>query len=268
MKASPGPREKAAPQGLALTGSGPPLVFVPGMDGTGLLFYRQIPLLKSEYRVATYRLREEAPDMGVLVEDLAAVVRAAGGGARATIVGESFGGTLAMSFALAHPELVDRLVILNSFPRFLPQLRLRLAITGIRLLPWGAMSLVRRATAFRLHSRHTHRREMERFLKLTAQTTKRGYVSRLRILRHLDVRDRLHEIEAPTLLLASEMDHLVPSVAEARYMAERIPDATVRILHGHGHICLIAPQVDLAQILREWRQSTPPVARAAQREIS
>lgn len=240
-----------APRFVA-SGKGPPLVFVPGMDGTGLLFHRQVPRLEREYRVATYRLRDDAPRMAVLVEDLAAVIREVGGGAPATIVGESFGGTLAMSLALAHPELVDRLVILNSFPRFLPQGRLALAIAGMRLMPWGAMKLVRAATAFRMHSRYTHRDEMKRFLRLTARTTKVGYVNRLRILRQLDLRERLAEIRAPTLLLAADRDHLVPSVAQARYMAARIPDATLRILHGHGHICLIAPGVELAEMLREW----------------
>lgn len=238
---------------FAASGKGPPLVFVPGMDGTGLLFHRQVPRLEREYRVATYRLRDDAPRMAVLVEDLAAVIREVGGGAPATIVGESFGGTLAMSFALAHPELVARLVILNSFPRFLPQGRLALAIAGIRVMPWGAMQLVREVTAFRLHSRHTHATEMRRFLRLTAGTTKSGYLNRLRILRQVDLRARLGEIRAPTLLLAAELDHLVPSVEQAHYMAARIPDATVRVLEGHGHICLIAPGVVLADILREWR---------------
>lgn len=234
------------------SGTGPPLVFVPGMDGTGLLFHRQVPQLERAYRVATYRLRDEARDMAVLVEDLAAVVRAVGGGAAATLVGESFGGTVAMSFALAHPELVERLVVLNSFPRFLPQGRLALAVAGIRLMPWGAMRLVRTMTAFRLHSRYTHRDEMQRFLQLTSHTTKQGYLNRLRILRRLDLRERLGEIRAPTLLLAADLDRLIPSVAQGRYMAARIPDATLRILHGHGHICLIAPGVELLELLREW----------------
>jgi pimeloyl-ACP methyl ester carboxylesterase len=56
----------------------------------------------------------------------------------------------------------------------------------------------------------------------------------------------------PTLFVASELDHLVPSVTQANFMAARVPGATVRVLDGHGHICLIAPGVDLAQILDEW----------------
>jgi pimeloyl-ACP methyl ester carboxylesterase len=62
----------------------------------------------------------------------------------------------------------------------------------------------------------------------------------------------LHDIHHPVLFLASEHDHLVPAVAQARYMADRVPSAVMRILRGHGHICLIAPDLDLAHILNDW----------------
>jgi len=240
---------------IRVTGSGPLLVFVPGLDGTGELFYRQEPLLAARHRVITYPLREEATDLAVLVEDLAGIIRRARHGP-ATVVGESFGGAVALSFALAHPELTAELVILNSFARFLPQARLRLAILALAALPfpWQVMTVVRRLTAFRLHSRYTHAREIRRFLELTARTTRAAYLRRLRILRRYDIRERLGEIRAPTLFLASDRDHLVPAVAQARYMAQRVPGAALRVLEGHGHICLIAPNVDLAAILEEWRR--------------
>jgi len=230
------------------------------MDGTGRLFYRQVPLLARRFRVATYSLRDDAPGMAVLVEDLAKVIRAArpsGDRTPAVVVGESFGGTVAMSLALAHPEIVAALVVINSFPRFLPQAYLRLAIGAIHAMPWEAMAVVRRLTAFRLHSRFTHRTEIRRFLELTAATSRGGYLSRLRILRDFDVRDRLPELRMPTLFIATERDHLVPSVAQARYMVARVPDATLRILPGHGHICLIAPGVDLERLLADWEHPPP-----------
>jgi len=59
------------------------------------------------------------------------------------------------------------------------------------------------------------------------------------------------------LFLAADQDHLVPSVTQARLMAARVPNATVRVLEGHGHICLIAPDVDLAEILSSWRTTAP-----------
>lgn len=241
---------------ISVVGEGKPLVLVSGMDGTGELFYRQVPLLAGSHRVSTYSLRDDTDSMQVLAEDLAGVIETvARGSGPATLLGESFGGALSMSLALARPDLVDELVILNSFARFLPQLRLRLALWGLRAIPWGAMRLVRRLTAFRLHSGRTHRDEIRRFLELTAGASKEGYLNRLRILTEYDVRDELGRIEAATLLLAAEDDHLVPSVEQAAYMADRIPDTTVRVLEGHGHVCLIAPDIDLAEILEEWRSS-------------
>jgi 3-oxoadipate enol-lactonase len=239
--------------GLSIQGTGEAVVLVSGMDGTGRLFYRQVPLLAASHRVATYVLRETATTMDRLVSDLAAVIETVDPvGRRATLIGESFGGAVALSFALARPEHVNRLLILNSFPYFSPQFRLHMAWYALTALPWGAMGLVRRFTASRLHSRHTHRDEIQRFLELTALASRDGYLNRLRVLMRYDVRQRLHELRAPTLFLAAEQDHLVPSVAQARYMAARVPQSEVRVLHGHGHICLIAPDVNLEEILKAW----------------
>ena len=240
---------------LSIAGAGNAVVLVSGLDGTGQLFYRQVPPLAQTYRVATYALRDSAQTMENLIADLAQVIETvAPERRRATLIGESFGGALALSFALARPEQVDALVIVNSFPHFTPQIRLHLAVLGVRALPWGAMGLIRRLTAFRMHSRHTHRQELRTFMARTASVTRTGYVNRLKLLTRYDVRERLTELRAPTLFLAAEQDHLVPSVAQAKYMAGRVPGSTVRVLSGHGHICLIAPDIDLRQILDEWQQ--------------
>ena len=244
---------------LSIEGSGEPLVLVPGMDGTGQLFYRQIPPLARSFRTATYALRNDAPTMDVLIDDLGRVIDSvAPENRRAVVVGESFGGALAMSFALARPEQVRALVVLNSFPYFAPQFRLRLARYGLGLSPWGVMSVIRRATAFRLHSAHTHRDDIRRFMELTAGASRDGYLNRLQLLMSYDVRDRLHDLRPPTLFLAADQDHLVPSVRQAELMTSRVPDATLRVLGGHGHICLIAPDIDLADILATWRGATGP----------
>jgi len=87
--------------------------------------------------------------------------------------------------------------------------------------------------------------------------------TRLRAPTWHDVRHLLHELRPSTLFLAAEQDHLVPSVAQARYMAARVPGSVVRVLAGHGHICLIAPDIDLGQILNEWR---PAPGAAAMRD--
>ena len=46
---------------------------------------------------------------------------------------------------------------------------------------------------------------------------------------------------------------MIPSVEQAQLMTARVPNSTLRVLRGHGHICLIAPDIDLADILTAWR---------------
>lgn len=244
---------------VSVAGSGPPVVLVPGLDGTGLLFFRQVECLARRHRVATFRLRDGATAMTTLVADLREVVEQvarddkAGRRSPVTIVGESFGGALSLSFALEYPDLVERLVIVNSFPYFAPQARLRLGYHLLRATPWGMMPIVRHLTAFRMHSRHTHRNELRKFHDLMRQTTRQGYLSRLLLLRTYDVRARLPELRVPTLFLAADGDHLVPSVEQATLMASLVPGARLRVLEGHGHICLLAPDLDLSEILAEWQ---------------
>lgn len=212
-----------------------------------------MPRLARSFKVATYSLRDSATDMATLVDDLDAVVaRVAPAGERVVLLGESFGGALSLSYALARPERVAALVILNSFAAFLPQIRLHLGRAALAAMPWGAMSLVRRLTAFRMHSRHTTADELRRFVELMRATTREGYLNRLTVLMHYDVRDALARLQVPTLFLAADRDHLVPSVEQARYMAARVPRSSMIVLQGHGHICLLAPDLDVAGILSDW----------------
>jgi pimeloyl-ACP methyl ester carboxylesterase len=234
-----------------------PLVLVPGIDGTGLLFYRQIPSLSRSFEVTTTRHRDEARSMDDLVENLHAAIDETAPEQRVTLLGESFGGALTLSYALAHPERVERVIILNSFAHFGSQARLWLGYHLLRATPWGMMRIVRQLNARRMHSPGTDREEIRRFHDLMRATTREGYLSRLRILRDYDVRDRLPSLQVPALFLAADRDTLVPSVEQARLMAELTPAATMRVLEGHGHSCLIAPDLDLAGIVDEWLACRP-----------
>ena len=75
---------------------------------------------------------------------------------------------------------------------------------------------------------------------------------------HRDDRLRISGHGTPLVLVpgldgTGQLFHLVPSLEQARYMVTRVPGATLRVLDGHGHICLISPDIDLADILREWQ---------------
>ena len=67
------------------------------VDGTGLLFYRQVPLLERRFTVTTHRLRDTAERLDELVAELDARVQETAAGEPVTLVGESFGGALSLS---------------------------------------------------------------------------------------------------------------------------------------------------------------------------
>jgi pimeloyl-ACP methyl ester carboxylesterase len=230
------------------------LVLVPGLDGTALLFYRQVPLLSDRFDVSTFPLPDDSEcTMETLVRDLAEHVDGLPG--PVILCGESFGGALSLSFALAHPEKVRGLVIVNSFPRIRQRVRIRLGPPLLKLVPWGAMSLVRRFTESKLHTSHTSAEDLREFHERAKAIGREGYIRRLEILKDFDVRKRLHEIETPTLLLAADRDRLVPALREARFMVKRMPQATIRILEGYGHICMINHDFSLLDYVDPWLAS-------------
>lgn len=231
------------------------LVLVPGLDGTALLFYRQVPLLSGRFEVTTFPLPDDSDcTMDTLVSALAKHVDDLSAGP-VLLCGESFGGALSLSFALAHPEKLFGLVIVNSFPYIRQRVRIRLGPRLLKLMPWGAMSLVRRFTESRMHTSHTSREDRREFHHRAKSIGREGYIRRLEILKGFDVRKRLHDVDTPTLFLAADEDHLVPAVREARFMMRRMPHASMRVLAGYGHICMINHDFSLLEHIEPWLDS-------------
>jgi pimeloyl-ACP methyl ester carboxylesterase len=238
-------------------GTGSLLIYIAGLDGTGELFFKQAQALASRYRVVTFRSREAGHfDYDDLSDDVAAIIRDAGE-ARAVVLGESFGGTVALNFALRHPSMVARLVIVNSFPRFRSRLRLKLATGLAASLPFGVVRPFRMAAnLLGLYIDGVGKQDRRRFFEIIHNVRQEGYVRRLQLIAGFNVERRLEEITAPVLLIAGDRDIVVPSVAEARTMARAIPNSRLRIIPGAGHACLLSDRVNLADILDEWDRAT------------
>jgi pimeloyl-ACP methyl ester carboxylesterase len=114
------------------------------------------------------------------------------------------------------------------------------------------MPLMRRFTQHRMHSPHALPEDLEAFHERSRAIGRDGYIRRLEILQHYDVRDRLREIRTPSLFLAGDRDQLIPSVREARFMSARMPAAEMAVLEGYGHICLINHDLDLLEYVGPW----------------
>jgi pimeloyl-ACP methyl ester carboxylesterase len=238
-------------------GTGPLLIHVCGIDGTGKLFFKQTPNLSPSFQVVTFRSRDDAEfTYDDLTADVAGIIRDVGA-RRATIVGESFGGTVALNFALRYPDLLERLVIVNSFARFRSRTRIRLAMMLSSPAWFSFMTPARLVTnSLGLYLDSVSEADRGTFFDAIRTVGHEGYRQRLRLVAELDVESRLSQIRTPTLFIAAERDLVVSSVREARAMASRMPNARVRVLKGCGHACLLGEQVRLNEILAEWSAQT------------
>ncbi len=237
-------------------GSGPLLIYVAGLDGTGQLFFKQAPRLALAHRVITFRSREHGPfTYQDLTDDLAAIIRDQGE-QRVTIVGECFGGTVALNFAVAYPRMVERLVVVNSFPRFRNRLTIKLGAKVASGVPFRLLWPVRRAaSAVGLLVDGVDHDDRRLFWRAIRTVSSEAYARRLQLIEALDLEPRLSEIQAPTLFIAGDRDLLIPSVKEAYAMAARMPNARVKVIKGAGHACLLGSRVRLDNLLADWDET-------------
>jgi pimeloyl-ACP methyl ester carboxylesterase len=232
-------------------GEGPFIVYISGLDGTGQLFARQIEQLKSEFTVITFPLRNEAPfTYSDLTDDVIKILDQEGID-KAIIVGESFGGTIALHFALEHQNRIERLILVNTFPFFRRRLRLKLAKL---LLPLAFVPLVRKGRDILarpvLLSELVDEKGIEVLLKHSWTHNYKTYLQRLSLIGSLDLRSRLSEINVPVTIVAAGRDKIIASIKEANFMAGLIPNATIHMLPKHGHACLLSGSFSIASIIK------------------
>jgi pimeloyl-ACP methyl ester carboxylesterase len=232
------------------SGSGPLLLYLPGMEGSGRLFYKQEPSLAKSHTVVTLPSRSVAPfNYEGLVQDVLSVLNQEQVD-QAIIVGESFGGTVALQFTLEHQERVQRLVLINTFPYFRNRARL---ILGMLLLPLTFIKLGNavRELCYRV-AMGFEGIAKEDIDRLCESSFAHGYAvsrQRMQLIRNFDVRERLPEIVIPVTIIASGRDKLVPSIQEAHLMASRMRNARIVELPRHGHTPLISNDFLLSEVL-------------------
>ena len=221
-------------------GSGPLILYVCGVEGTGRLFYKQTADLQRDYTVITYPSRPTpCHTLEDLADDIAWIIRDAGF-TRATLVAESFGGLPALQAALKYPQLVERMMLANTFAYFLPRRRINLAVAIFSLLPYTVIRWYRtRPTRSNLFGADIPVSDQQAYHQHTCEVNYLGYLARLRLIKETDLRPRLAEITTPVLILAGADDAFLPSVAAAREMAAGLPRARLRILQGLGHMAYL-----------------------------
>ncbi len=229
----------------------PVLVYVPGMDGTGQLLTLQLPGLEVYFEVRCLRLGEDdCSTWDDLAEQGAALIRTVG--RRGVYVcGESFGGCLALMLAAKFPELVNGLVLVNPASAFEHRPWLAWGTPFVRLM---SESMYRLSTVglvpFLIGADRVSQASRAALIEAMQSISAVGTSWRLSLLRQFQLnRLPLHQVQQPTLIVASRADRLLPSVEEAQRLKRAIPQATVLELPYSHHACLLEAGVDLAQLM-------------------
>jgi 3-oxoadipate enol-lactonase len=244
-------------------GSGEPVILIHGGNLDRRMWDDQFALLQKQFRVVRYDARgygrsSSADEPFAAHDDLAALLRGLGL-TRASIVGLSLGGRIAMDFTLAHPEIVDRLV---------------LAAPGISGGKWAedgdtlwiaeAIAAGRRGDSVGVALAWLKSAYINSALKPAAQAERLRQISVdnarywMGIVRHQDVEreakppaaGRLRELKAPILLLVGGAD--TPFIMDvARAITTQAPNVRRVDLPGIGHmINLESPERFNSEVLR------------------
>ena len=233
-------------------GVGPNLVLIEGIGYHSWMWYRQLPALSDQFRVLVYDNRgvgksdkppgpyshqQNADDLAGLLDHL--------GWQRAHVLGVSMGGFIAQEFALKYPERVDRLVLActafggpNMVP--LPMEAIR-ALTPDMTLP--PRERYRRAMPVAFADRswpEKHPAEFEQILDWREEHVQppEAALAQMQAGFTFNTEQRLGQITAPTLVVAGDMDGVVP-VRNAELLAERIPGAKLDLIPNAGHLVII-----------------------------
>ena len=260
-----------------VAGSGPPVVLIHGMINSSRHWEQVARRLASDYTViapdllghgdsATPRGDYSLGAHAASIRDLLSAI----GIDRATIVGHSLGGGVAMQYFWQFPQRTERLVLISSGglgPEVSPMLR-TVAVPGAQLVisaaahrgVLGALS----ALAPRLGSREPYLRAVVRALRpLQEPGSRRAFLQTLRAVidvegQKVSARDRLYLLQdVPTLVVWGERDNTIP-VAHGRATHDALPHSRFATLPHAAHFPHLEDPAGLAAILREFLETSEP----------
>ena len=259
----------------AVVGDGPfDLVFVAGSvfstqeyawEGPPARFFRQ---LASFSRLILFDKRgtglsdrvASIADLETRMDDVRAVMDAAGS-KRAAVMGVSEGGPMTVLFAATYPERTAATILYGTGASYLRSDDYPWASTREEHLRhieererrWGTpeyMDYLLERFAPSMARDESARRWWARYVRTSASPRAAAQLSRMNM--EIDVRHVLPTIRVPTMVLHFKDDQIF-ELAEARYMAERIPGAELVVLPGRDHAWFVDPEPITREVERFLR---------------
>ena len=178
-------------------------------------------------RGATYTNEDHANDLEAFLDALNID--------QAGIVGHAFGGFVAMRMAIDRPERVGAMVLVNSTAKSpssgqAPEWARAVESDGMEAIldnqmDWWFLERVHR----------DHPEVIQFYRDMLGANPPMGYAANSRGVPLMDLRDELHAIQCPTLVVGGEEDRAIPpSVNEQN--AEKIPHAQLVLVPDASHV--------------------------------
>ena len=174
------------------------------------------------------------------------------------VVGISMGGTIALQFAIDHPELIRKLVLVNTFAHLRPYSLSAWFYFAVRLVLIQILGL--RAQAQAVSKRLFPRPDQEELRQLLVfqimQADPNGYRAAMLALWSFNVTNRLKSIATPTLVITGDSDTTVPMGVQQQ-LAERIPNAQQVFIRQAGHAVTVEKPTEFNQALMLFLNPPP-----------
>jgi 3-oxoadipate enol-lactonase len=240
-------------------GSGPPLVLLHCL-GVDHHFWDFAAPLASEFTLYRYDLpghgTSATPPVDYSIADLSAQlaglleVHKTG---RVHLAGISLGGLIAQHFAATRPELVDRLVLIDTTPRYTDEMRTMWAARAAGARQAGAASLIDGLLKIWFTTAAIERNgpDVQYVRSTISQCSGEGYALACKALAAADLRELSTQIKAPTLVVCGDDD--IPSFLDAaRLLSSRISHATLSWIPQARHASVLEQQDTGLQLIRDF----------------
>ncbi|MEA3015705.1 MAG: aminoacrylate hydrolase [Sphingomonadales bacterium] len=246
------------------------LILSPGLGGSADYWKPNLPIFAEGYRVLLFdhrgtgrsdRTLPEEVTIEAMAQDLLDLMDAIGV-ERAHLLGHAAGGLIGLAVALVAPERLDKLVVFNGWARLDPYTARCFDVRLAMLRDCGPEVYVRAQPIFLYPpdwiTVHSDLLDREAEAQLAHFPPAATVEKRIAAVRAFEVADRLAEIEAPVLVLATADDHLVPSHC-ARDLALGLPNATRMLQFGGGHASNITEPDDFYVRVLPWLAGEDPI---------
>jgi pimeloyl-ACP methyl ester carboxylesterase len=154
----------------------------------------------------------------------------------AVLIGNGFGGALALAFALDHPERIGKLVLSGAAAAFPDEGRQAFAGMAQKAAAGGLGAIAEMAAA-RVHSPDylaAHPELVEQRRRALLGIDVKAFIDACKVLREIDLTPLLHRLDVPTLVVCGEADQATPP-ALTKEVAGKIPGARYVELKNCGH---------------------------------